>query len=297
MSSDASLAEVVRCICGKRSWPSRSEADAIVRRALVSRVLHGNARRAEQRSYECERSPGAWHVTSRKDGFVRTAPDGSLILDFADHDDSAAMVVIIDVLLAGNDHHWLDLLAPGRAEQTQRVLHAIKVEFDVQDEERKVVRAEAEHRYHVKEIDHWELYRVKQEHLQWKQRIKQINGQLLQRSVQADQAVARLRQEAKDRRVAASAQIAERAAEKRNERLETLAERRKRDARRHGKVVRQLTEAIAAHRAATSDPTPADEALWRRLEQLSIPRGDEEVTLASLLADGTWHGAALQGDD
>ncbi len=56
------------------------------------------------------------------------------------------------------------------------------------------------------------------------------------------------------------------------------------------KVLAQLSEAVAEHQNWTrvGSQTPADVALWRRLDELTVPIGGRTETLRTLLRDGTW---------
>ena len=52
------------CPTGKRRYDSQHDATHALANARIS-ASHGASRRAEQRSYECGRCNGGWHLTSQ----------------------------------------------------------------------------------------------------------------------------------------------------------------------------------------------------------------------------------------
>lgn len=68
--------------CGKVRFKNRADAEDAVLQAKLSRGLHGNDKRREQRAYPCPECPGkVWHLTSRParqplDKGYSAAPDG-----------------------------------------------------------------------------------------------------------------------------------------------------------------------------------------------------------------------------
>ncbi|MFE9412391.1 hypothetical protein ACFYN0_26885 [Streptomyces sp. NPDC006704] len=53
------------CVCGKTVF-SQEEAQTTLTDARIKRVLHGDQKRREARTYSCDKAPGIWHVTSLK---------------------------------------------------------------------------------------------------------------------------------------------------------------------------------------------------------------------------------------
>ena len=51
------------CPSGKRRYPSQHEATVALASARIS-AGNGDSRRAENRTYECGRCNGGWHLTS-----------------------------------------------------------------------------------------------------------------------------------------------------------------------------------------------------------------------------------------
>ena len=294
---------LVRCTCGKLSF-SQAEAEDVVRRALVSRVLHGNARRAEQRSYPCDRSPGYWHVTSQKDTRPLTRPDGSLIMDYGHTDDMAAMSIITKVLAVGRDDHWEALLRPDRVKQTRRVLERVRATFNDLERSQGAGMEIAKDRKRLGEIDHWELYRVKQGYFAWKDRVAPFRAELVHRHTQAQQADLGVRRLTTDDQSASDPDLVVRVAaararastEARNERIEKAAEHNDRQNVIHRGLVRDLVLAVHAHQKATAAPTPADEALWAMLDALLIPAGGDMVPLAEMVENAKWRRYATKTD-
>lgn len=288
--------EHARCICGKLSF-SHEEAEDVVRRALVSRVLHRNARRAEQRSYPCDRNPGVWHVTSQKDSRPLTRPDGSLIMEYGLADDAMAMSVITRVLSLGNDSHWTALLTPDRVSQTRRVLAKIRATFDSLKMAQGHAMELAKARYHLGEITPWEQYEAKKTYFAWKEQVAPFQAELTHRFRQAEQSDMGLHRKLQQASVQERQSIADAAAQARaqaravgrNERLEKAAEHNNQQNVRHRAAVRNLTLALVDHKKATVDPTAADLALWDALDNVVVPAGSSDsVSVGELVARGSW---------
>lgn len=277
--------DAVPCPCGKLSFPSWEAAEAVVRGALVARVLHGNTRRAEQRSYECDLYPGNWHVTSQ-------STSGPLVLDYADHDDTAARAVINRELQAPNDENWLLLLAPDRAEQTLRVLSHIEITLSAQRSARKEAVAAAARRRGEGQADRWDEYRAKQEYHNWRKRSDLFRAEVTHRLEQARQAV-----KDADRQKRAAIGAAKREQElqaslqhaaMRDQKLAASFERQRQESQEHRTAVQRLATAIWSHRGATTDPSPADLELWAALEAVTVPYRKGAVSVGELIANGSW---------
>lgn len=58
-----------RCDCTKKRFTGDLAAEALLE-AQIKREVHGNGRRRERRTYQCETDRRVWHLTSRKEWHV-----------------------------------------------------------------------------------------------------------------------------------------------------------------------------------------------------------------------------------
>jgi hypothetical protein len=245
------------CGCGKKAWPSKAEADAVVVNAKISTYLRGSVNRRESRSYECEDVPGLHHVTSR-DRVVK-------LPTYAADSDAEAMLYLSRAAERGVEEEvWEALVAPERAAQTVRVLGVLHQESLRESRVRKAEVDSLRKRAARREVAYEDYETASRNYESW------MLGAVDKQTV-----------------LVSWIRLAREALKESN--IRRASDANARDNVLHRDVVRRLTLAVAAHRARTECPTEADRELWAWLGVLSVPYdGSSRISLAGLLESGGW---------
>lgn len=251
-----------RCYCEQAAWGSEADAAQVVVGAKISRELHRNGRRREQRYYRCPTNPNLWHVTAQD-----SRGGGMPLPEYSVHDDGDAKVFVGRAVPRGDAVVWAALLAPERAAQTLRVLIRIQQELQASSSERRTAMDAVVSRRRAELISHADYAELRDAHADWLRRVEKFRNSTLQRLREARAAV-------KAHNVAATAR--ENAARRTGERV----------------ALRRLALAVKRHREDTPDPTPADRQLWAWLGLLTVPAAEDGATvpLQHMLDEGMWRG-------
>ena len=251
------------CLCGKRGWSSKEEADQVVVNAKILRSLHSNNRRQEQRSYRCTVNAGLWHVTS--------TPLRTLAPRYRAHEDKRAREYVEALLLAEVDRptvaEWRRLLTEDNASAVNAILSGIHQDGLKDGAERKAKNAEVQRAAHRGQIPRGTALASNSDYRMWVLHWTRFQALLVARKAWAK----RVTSETNIARSASDVALASQA---------------------HREAVRRVALAVQAHRDATEAPTAADRELWRVLYEVEIPYRAEMAPLVRVLEESRWHDEA-----
>jgi len=162
---------------------------------------------------------------------------------------------------------WRDvLLATGLRDRTRNALAALLRNVDSQLRDRREEDEAMRLSERAGEIDFEQARAQHQQFVAWRQRAKRFRGMIERRLMHANRVIR------EQRRVAHQA-------------------RAEQDRRAERSVVFELAQAIAAHREAcqrgSQPPRTHDQALWRLLDDLTIPQGEGRISLSAAVAAET----------